>query len=297
MSHAWHYAQDGKALGPVGETGLRALIAAGTVTPETLVWRNGLAGWEPAGQHLSFAPPAPATPEVEAEVGAEAEDQPSGPRYYEPTGREPGDWVARARAKAAADGPWQDQTQSTAQTQTAKGGWSGGAGSSARLGRDGLYVGAPSRSLREAISICLSKYFTFSGRASRSEYWWFIVFCSGINLILNLLAALGFVPLAALSGLVSLGLIIPATSVMVRRLHDTDRSGWWVLGSILLSMINGLVIIFTVSIAISMAEDPSAGFSAMSGVIIAIAAVTLLYSLAVFVFLCSRGTPGPNRFG
>ena len=77
----------------------------------------------------------------------------------------------------------------------------------------------------QAISACLSKYATFTGRARRSEYWWFLLF--------------EFLMMAAastindkLSGLVSLALLLPALAVGVRRLHDIGRSGWWLLLSL-----------------------------------------------------------------
>lgn len=80
-------------------------------------------------------------------------------------------------------------------------------------------------SFGEAISKCLSEYVTFSGRARRSEYWYFFLF----NLIASFVAsaldmALGTMILQAL---VALGLLLPAISVTVRRLHDKDKSGWW----------------------------------------------------------------------
>lgn len=71
----------------------------------------------------------------------------------------------------------------------------------------------------ESIRTCFSKYATFSGRATRSEFWWFALFCVLLSL-----------PLAFLGPLAPLLLIplwIPAISVEVRRLHDTGRSGWW----------------------------------------------------------------------
>ncbi len=77
----------------------------------------------------------------------------------------------------------------------------------------------------QAISACLSKYATFTGRARRSEYWWFFLF--------------EFLVMAAastindkLSGLVSLALLLPALAVGARRLHDIGKSGWWLLLSL-----------------------------------------------------------------
>jgi uncharacterized membrane protein YhaH (DUF805 family) len=74
----------------------------------------------------------------------------------------------------------------------------------------------------------LKKYAVFSGRARRKEYWMFFLF----NIIIAFV--LGFIEgLAGSSGLIgifySLAVLFPGIAVSVRRLHDTDRSGWWLL--------------------------------------------------------------------
>lgn len=75
----------------------------------------------------------------------------------------------------------------------------------------------------ESINTCFSKYATFSGRAERPEYWWFALFTSSISLLLSAAGAGG---LSALSLLFSLGTFLPAAAAAVRRLHDTNHSGW-----------------------------------------------------------------------
>ncbi|MFT3850382.1 MAG: DUF805 domain-containing protein [Propionivibrio sp.] len=74
----------------------------------------------------------------------------------------------------------------------------------------------------ESISICFKKYATFEGRASRSEYWWFFLFTFLAS------AAAGIVS-ETLSALFSLAVLLPSLAVGARRLHDTDRSGWFLL--------------------------------------------------------------------
>ncbi len=74
----------------------------------------------------------------------------------------------------------------------------------------------------ESISTCFSKYATFEGRASRSEYWWFCLFA-----LLGSLAT-GMVS-EVLSGLFSLAILLPSLAVGARRLHDIDKSGWFLL--------------------------------------------------------------------
>ena len=73
-----------------------------------------------------------------------------------------------------------------------------------------------SRNLGDAIGICWNNYANFQGRASRSEYWWFYLFVFLISLV-------------PILGLAVLLLAIPQLAAAVRRLHDINRSGWWVL--------------------------------------------------------------------
>ena len=76
-------------------------------------------------------------------------------------------------------------------------------------------------------NLTTSAYAQFSGRASRSEYWWFFLGSFLIGIALGVVdAALNS---AVLTSLFVLGLIIPSLALNVRRLHDTGRSGWYVL--------------------------------------------------------------------
>jgi uncharacterized membrane protein YhaH (DUF805 family) len=79
----------------------------------------------------------------------------------------------------------------------------------------------------EAIKSGFNKYVTFSGRAARSEYWYwtlFAIIADIVAAIINAFVALGFVGLV-----VSLALLLPSIAVAIRRLHDLDRTGWWLL--------------------------------------------------------------------
>ncbi len=108
----------------------------------------------------------------------------------------------------------------------------------------------------------LKKYAVFSGRARRKEYWMFF--------LINLIISIGFGIIDAMLGtfnaetgaglfetLYSLAVLVPGIAVTVRRLHDTDRSGWWLL----------------------------------------IALIPLIGWAVLLVFMLLDGTPGPNRFG
>ena len=104
----------------------------------------------------------------------------------------------------------------------------------------------------QSVKHVFSNYATFQGRASRSEFWWWYLFTTIIGFILFIpalpwyfellntsVSAGGTVTMPALSGLATLGLVlsliwslailVPNIAVAIRRLHDTDRSGWWLL--------------------------------------------------------------------
>jgi uncharacterized membrane protein YhaH (DUF805 family) len=75
---------------------------------------------------------------------------------------------------------------------------------------------------QDAIKTCLGKYADFSGRASRAEYWWFALFIFLGSAACSVLSY-------KLSALFSLVTLLPAIAAAARRLHDTQRSGWWQL--------------------------------------------------------------------
>ncbi len=87
----------------------------------------------------------------------------------------------------------------------------------------------------QAISVCLSKYATFTGRASRPEFWWFFLFQILVSVAASMLGD-------TIAALVSLGLLLPALAVGTRRLHDIGKSGWWQL--IMLTGIGFFLLIF-----------------------------------------------------
>jgi uncharacterized membrane protein YhaH (DUF805 family) len=78
-----------------------------------------------------------------------------------------------------------------------------------------------------AVTTCFKKYVTFSGVASRSEFWWFFLF----NVVGD--GVFRLIKVSALLTIWSLALFLPALAVNVRRLHDTGRSGWWYFAWIL----------------------------------------------------------------
>ena len=97
----------------------------------------------------------------------------------------------------------------------------------------------------------LKKYAVFSGRSRRKEYWMFVLFNLIISIVLGVVDGLiGTVNLemgvGLLGGIYSLAVILPGIGVTVRRLHDTNKSGWWLL-IVLIPIIGAIVlIVFTV---------------------------------------------------
>jgi len=83
-------------------------------------------------------------------------------------------------------------------------------------------------SFTEAIKSGFDNYVNFNGRARRSAYWYWALFALLASIVVNIIDAVtGAAPIFSL--LVGLGLLLPGLAVSVRRLHDTDRSGWWIL--------------------------------------------------------------------
>ena len=87
-----------------------------------------------------------------------------------------------------------------------------------------------------AVKTCFRKFFDFKGRARRSEYWWFVLFVIVVSSIFNY-GGLLFPVLTFVGILCSLVLTIPQFAAMTRRLHDTGRSGWWVLIIVILYVV------------------------------------------------------------
>ena len=106
----------------------------------------------------------------------------------------------------------------------------------------------------EAVTTVLSQYATFSGRAARPEYWWWVLAIFLLSIVTQAIDAaviaplLGFAPFGEnawqpLSTVVSLAILVPSIAVGVRRLHDIGRSGWWLL-IVLIPVVGWLVVLY-----------------------------------------------------
>ena len=125
----------------------------------------------------------------------------------------------------------------------------------------------------EAIKVCFSKFFTISGRARRAEFWWFYLFTFLISII------------PVIGTIASLVLLIPNTTVTVRRLHDIGRSGWWILG--FYGIIAGLF-----AVGFGLAEVVG---EAAVGIVVVIGSFATL--IVAIIWLVRKGDDGPNRYG
>ena len=124
-------------------------------------------------------------------------------------------------------------------------------------------------------SVLITNYAKFSGRARRSEYWWFYLF----NFIVGLI--LGFIGVKALSTVYELIILIPSLAVTVRRLHDTGRSGWLVIVPILVTVL---------AVVIGIMMNSIAGIWIMYLMILAVCIVYI-------VWLCQDSQKGENEYG
>lgn len=100
----------------------------------------------------------------------------------------------------------------------------------------------------EASKSGFARIIDFSGRSSRSEYWWFLLFYFLVSIVVNILQmvliGIGLEIVGAiLSFLLLLAFIVPSISVAVRRLHDTGRSGWWILIA-LIPLLGALILLY-----------------------------------------------------
>lgn len=142
----------------------------------------------------------------------------------------------------------------------------------------------------------LRQYADFTGRAHRTEYWMFVLVSTVISIVLTIVdysvglqlgEAAGGAAYGVLSGVYSLAVLLPSLAVAARRLHDTDRSGWWQLITFAPFVLMMVVIPFGVG-------TPSAAVSVVVGVL---ALATLVAAVVLIVILATDGSPGSNRFG
>jgi uncharacterized membrane protein YhaH (DUF805 family) len=143
----------------------------------------------------------------------------------------------------------------------------------------------------------MRRYFEFGGRSSRYEFWFFVLFVTIASIIASFIDGLLFgtdeESVGFLAPIVSLVHVIPGVAVSVRRLHDIDRTGWWIL----LPSVALVVMIVLLGIVALTAEDPVAALTGLGMSMVIVGLVYLAVLIVLIVLYCTRGTPGPNRFG
>ncbi len=94
-------------------------------------------------------------------------------------------------------------------------------------GKQGGFPGQPTPYMGfvDAIKVCLSKYATFTGRATRAEYWWWVLFGVIVGAVFGILGNSTFA--LVIRGCVNLALIVPTLAVAWRRMHDIGKGGGW----------------------------------------------------------------------
>ncbi len=293
MSENWFHAAQGSALGPFGRAHILELIASGEIGPQTLVWRKGLTDWQPAATEFTF-PAHDAAPAAEAPAPRDvAQDEARGEigaRYLEPPRPATQDWVARARAAAPAaqpEAPWSAAAATAAPASHA----------ADRVPMDPL----------TAIRRVYARYFTFRGRASRGEFWWFTLFYTIVLIVLTLVDfRLIDSPYTPLSALFMLFNFFPLYTVSTRRLHDTGNSGWWIVAQLVAPMVLMAVAgvaFFQQLYALDTTGDAATPDGFLQGLLGSLLAyvlsglTSLVLSIIILVMLGRRGDLRENRYG
>jgi uncharacterized membrane protein YhaH (DUF805 family) len=167
----------------------------------------------------------------------------------------------------------------------------------------------------------LKRYADFSGRSRRKEYWMFALFTILVNIgfVTLMFVAGGGAMFAAMSGrepnpagvmaaggaigiiyllsvIFSLAILIPSIAVGVRRLHDTNRRGWWLLAPLAPYVV---MIVLGLGVAGSLASgNASNGAAATLAIAFGVCGLAVfVLGIVLIVFMCLDGTRGPNRFG
>ena len=246
---------------------MNQLVANGMMA-DTLVWRTGMPSWMRAAD----------VPELGSLF------TPQQPQYQQPQYAQPQYQQPQYQQQYAQPQYQQQGYQQGYQQQYQQPGY-----------QQPYYNGVrPQVGFGEAISICFKKYADFTGRARRSEYWWFMLFCVLLSLVT--------------CGIGSLAVLIPSYAVMVRRLHDTNRSGWWVGANIILSVVTtGLYIAAMFSLfgtALRYSTNDTAMVTALlssgSGWLIVISILGIISSIlgiVIFVFTLFDSDRGTNQYG
>lgn len=164
----------------------------------------------------------------------------------------------------------------------------------------------------ESIKTCFRKYAEFNGRATRSEFWYFVLFLVLVDLGVGFLSGLFMIPLILkgefnadsilstslpfkiISLVVGLAFLLPNLSVWTRRLHDRNKSGWWIVTYFVLCLVPAFLLNSMVDHVDQLNENTGGGV--ILGLAVLVILVTVL-AIVLLVWCCKRGTIGPNQYG
>ncbi|NEG96245.1 DUF805 domain-containing protein [Bifidobacterium sp. SMB2] len=143
------------------------------------------------------------------------------------------------------------------------------------------------------------KYATFTGRASRGEYWWWILATVVVSLLFSILTAAtresGIV--SALETVWSLGTLVPGIAVGVRRLHDTNRSGWLILLPYGIAFLGFILVIAGIFTGVfSAAGNSAGGLGGGIALIVFGALVVIGGSIAMVVLMAAKSNPEGAKY-
>lgn len=148
-----------------------------------------------------------------------------------------------------------------------------------------------------AIKLYFANYFNFKGRSTRAEYWWAALFVFLLAMVLSIFK------LNTLSSIVSLALLIPNLAILTRRFHDIGRSGWWVVGLWVASLLVGTVGMWSI-ISAALTANPNLIEQAVSqnvGTIAISGLICLALGIWTLIWTCTPSGPdnqyGPNPYG
>ncbi|MDU9007119.1 DUF805 domain-containing protein [Sedimentitalea todarodis] len=163
----------------------------------------------------------------------------------------------------------------------------------------------------QSVKTCLSKYVVFSGRARRSEYWWFVLFVFLVNVGLVVIGAVlfGTDPETGqgsnlLTSVFQLAIMLPMLAAGWRRLHDTGRPGWYLLLPLAFSLATMIMLLTGVAV-FSVVESGSENSEALRGPaaliggagLMAMYAIQLGLSIVMIWWLTRPSQEGTNAYG
>jgi uncharacterized membrane protein YhaH (DUF805 family) len=156
----------------------------------------------------------------------------------------------------------------------------------------------------EAVRAGFRQYAVFRGRASRAEFWWWNAF-TGPVWVMSMGASWvppipGASALPAVLSLVNLAVLLPGLAVAVRRLHDTSRSGWWLLRMYLIwfgsTLVLGLLGAVVIGMAVAVPPDGGQGVGILAAVLSMLLTVPVVAGYYVYV-MTRPSQPGMNAYG